>query len=402
VSSVCTPFIYVGPIKLRAQRIPYAKQSVNWTDFLAVARALGSEFLTQGPLPEKFEKEVAAYVNAKYAVSANSATSALHTACLSLGVGPGDIVWTSAITFVASANCAIYCGATVDFIDIDPETYNMSVESLTRKLKAASASGQLPKVVIPVHLTGQPCEMKEIYKLSLEYGFRIIEDASHAIGARYRNGMVGSCEFSDITVFSFHPVKIITTGEGGMATTNDLRLANKLKSLRSHGITRKENEMLRLPDGPWYYEQIELGYNYRMTDLQAALGLSQLRRIERFLRRRREIAKLYLAELSKLAVTTPLQSSNSQSAFHLYVLQIRAKDRLNIFNKLRDAGVLVNLHYIPVYRHPFYSNLGFNQRSFPNSENYYAQALSLPMFPKLRNRQVKRICKILAELVPAK
>jgi UDP-4-amino-4,6-dideoxy-N-acetyl-beta-L-altrosamine transaminase len=375
---------------------------VDWTDFLAVAGALGSEFLTQGPLPEKFEKEVSAYVDVKYAVSANSATSALHMACLSLGVGPGDVVWTSAITFVASANCAIYCGATVDFVDIDPETYNMSIESLRRKLGAASASGQLPKVVIPVHLTGQPCDMKEIYELSLEYGFRIIEDASHAIGARYRDGMVGSCEFSDITVFSFHPVKIITTGEGGMATTNDIHLAKKLKSLRSHGITRKGSEMLKQPDGPWYYEQVELGYNYRMTDLQAALGLSQLRRIERFLKRRRQIADLYLAGLSKLAVTTPVENANSQSAFHLYVLQIPSKDRLNVFNKLRDRGVLVNLHYIPVYKHPFYSNLGFSDKCFPNSESYYAQALSLPMFPKLRNRHVKRICKIMAELVPEK
>lgn len=386
---------------LRPKVIPYARQSVDWRDFLSVARALGSEFLTQGPLPEKFEEEVAAYVDAKYAVSANSATSALHMACLSLGVGSGDIVWTSAITFVASANCAIYCGATVDFVDIDPETHNMSVESLGRKLKSASASGQLPKVVIPVHLTGKPCDMKEIYELSLEYGFKILEDASHAIGASYKGEMIGSCKFSDITVFSFHPVKIITTGEGGMATTNNLNLANKLKSLRSHGITRKETEMLRQPDGPWYYEQVDLGFNYRMTDLQAALGLSQLKKIDGFAKRRRKIANLYKAGLSEIDVTTPVEDPDSQSAIHLFVLQIRAEERLRVFNSLREFGVMVNLHYIPVYRHPFYSKLGFDHDDFPNSEKYYSQAVSLPMFPKLRNRQVKRICRILKELVPA-
>lgn len=387
---------------LRSRNIPYARQSVSWLDHLAVIRALGSEFLTQGPLPERFEQEVSDYVDAKHAVSANSATSALHMACLSLGVSSGDIVWTSAITFVASANCAIYCGATVDFVDIDPQTYNMSVEALRSKLQSASASGQLPKVVIPVHLTGQPCEMKEIYELSLEYGFRIIEDASHAIGAQYKKSMVGSCEFSDITVFSFHPVKIITTGEGGMATTNDSSLAKKLRSLRSHGITREKNDMRRTPDGPWYYEQLELGYNYRMTDLQAALGLSQLRRIGKFLKRRHEIADLYIKYLSKLNLTTPIRNHPSESSLHLYVLQIRAEDRLRVFNSLRDRGVMVNLHYIPVYRHPFFSRLGFDENDFPNSENYYAQAISLPMFPGLKARQVKRVCKTLAELVPAK
>ncbi len=384
------------------KRIPYAKQSIGWGDYLGLARALGSEFLTQGPLTIKFESAVSNYVKAKYAVSANSATSALHMACLSLGVRAGDIVWTSAITFVASANCAMYCGATVDFVDIDPETYNMSVDSLRKKLKTASVSGKLPKVVIPVHLTGQPCEMKEIHELSIEYGFSIIEDASHAIGARYRNQMIGSCEFSDITVFSFHPVKIITTGEGGMAMTNDVSLAKKLRSFRSHGITRNENEMLSEPDGPWYYEQIALGYNYRMTDLQAALGLSQLRRIERFIRRRQKIESLYGASLSKLDVKLPFQASNVQSALHLYVLQVRAGDRLRIFKSLHDCGVMVNLHYIPVYRHPFYSKLGYAREDFPNSEKYYARALSLPMFPKLSNHQVTKICEILSELVAAK
>jgi UDP-4-amino-4,6-dideoxy-N-acetyl-beta-L-altrosamine transaminase len=387
---------------LGTKRIPYAKQSIGWGDYLGLARALGSEFLTQGPLTIKFESAVSNYVKAKYAVSANSATSALHMACLSLGVRAGDIVWTSAITFVASANCAMYCGATVDFVDIDPETYNMSVDSLRKKLKTASVSGKLPKVVIPVHLTGQPCEMKEIHELSIEYGFSIIEDASHAIGARYRNQMIGSCEFSDITVFSFHPVKIITTGEGGMAMTNDVSLAKKLRSFRSHGITRNENEMLSEPDGPWYYEQIALGYNYRMTDLQAALGLSQLRRIERFIRRRQKIESLYGASLSKLDVKLPFQASNVQSALHLYVLQVRAGDRLRIFKSLHDCGVMVNLHYIPVYRHPFYSKLGYAREDFPNSEKYYARALSLPMFPKLSNHQVTKICEILSELVAAK
>jgi dTDP-4-amino-4,6-dideoxygalactose transaminase len=296
----------------------------------------------------------------------------------------------------------MYCGATVDFVDIDPETYNMSVDSLRKKLKTASASGNLPKVVIPVHLTGQPCDMREIHKLSIEYGFSIIEDASHAIGARYRNQMIGSCEFSDITVFSFHPVKIITTGEGGMAMTNDASLAKKLRSFRSHGITRNENEMLSEPDGPWYYEQIELGYNYRMTDLQAALGLSQLRRIERFIKRRRKIASLYDVSLSKLDVKLPFQDSNAQSALHLYVLQVREVERLRLFKSLHDCGVMVNLHYIPVYRHPFYSELGYAKEDFPNSERYYARALSLPMFPKLRNHQVKKICKVLSELIATK
>jgi UDP-4-amino-4,6-dideoxy-N-acetyl-beta-L-altrosamine transaminase len=379
--------------------IPYAKQSIGWVDYVGVARALGSEFLTQGPLVEKFESSVSRHVNSKHAVSSNSATSALHMACLALGVGAGDVVWTSAITFVASANCAIYCGATVDFVDIDPRTYNMSVESLRLKLKVASVSGKLPKVVIPVHLTGQSCEMKEIHELSLEYGFQIIEDASHAIGARYRGEMVGCCKYSDITVFSFHPVKIITTGEGGMATTNDSEIASKLRSLRSHGITRDMDRMQNTPDGPWYYEQQALGYNYRMTEIQAALGIGQLKRIDNFIDRRHKIARLYSAGLKQFDLTTPFQSVESKSSFHLYVVQVDAKHRLRIFEGLREAGVLVNLHYIPVYRHPFYSTLGHNPSDFPNAESYYSSAISLPMFPRLKRWQISKVTKLFASLL---
>ena len=378
--------------------IPYATQNITRADLRSVRKSLRGKFLTQGPLVESFENDVSLYVGAKHGVAVNSATSALHLACLALGVGRGDIVWTSAITFVASANSALYCGASVDFVDIDPNTYNMSITDLTLKLEIAAKTGKLPKVVIPVHLTGQPCDMSAIHALSEQYGFRIIEDASHAIGASYRSGRVGNCEFSNITVFSFHPVKIITTGEGGMAVTNDADVASKLRSLRSHGITRDTKLMQKLPDGPWYYEQLELGYNYRMTDFQAALGMSQLKRIGKFVKRRHKIASLYSAFLSQIDLTTPYQAPDSNSAFHLYVVQVHPKIRLKIFEELRHAGVLVNLHYIPVYRHPFYSKLGYDSLDYPNAERYYSRAISLPMFPNLRDRQVKRICHLLMEL----
>jgi UDP-4-amino-4,6-dideoxy-N-acetyl-beta-L-altrosamine transaminase len=346
-----------------------------------------------------FEREVCSYVGALQGIAVNSATSGLHLACLALGVGPGDVVWTSAITFVASANCALYCGANVDFVDIDPNTFNMSVTDLRRKLEIAAQSGNLPKVVIPVHLTGQPCDMEAIHALSKEYGFRVIEDASHAIGATYKGGRVGSCELSDITVFSFHPVKIITTGEGGMAMTNDASIASRLRSLRSHGITRDASLMQNSPDGPWYYEQIELGYNYRMTDFQAALGISQLKRINKFIKRRHQIATLYNSLIEQLPVTAPYQAEDSSSAFHLYVVQVDPEKRLGVFKGLRESGILVNLHYIPVYRHPFYSKRGYNLAEFPNAESYYSRAISLPMFPKLRNRKVFRVTELLAKLL---
>ena len=381
-----------------SKTIPYAMQSIALADLASVIRALRSEYLTQGPIVEEFECAVSKFSGSRFAVAVNSATSALHLACVALGVGKGDVVWTSAITFVASANSAVYCGATVDFVDIDPATYNMSVADLRRKLEMAAQSGNLPKVVIPVHLTGQPCDMHAINALSKEYGFRIIEDASHAIGASYKNGRVGNCEFSDITVFSFHPVKIITTGEGGMALTNDDEIAIRLKSLRSHGITRDASLMQKTPDGPWYYEQLELGYNYRMTDFQAALGLSQMRRIKKFIKRRHEIASLYNSRLQQLDLTTPFQALDSDSAFHLYVVQVNPKNRRKIFEELLDSGILVNLHYIPVYRHPFYAGFGYDASNYPNAESYYSRAISLPMFPKLKNKQVKRICNLLMQI----
>jgi UDP-4-amino-4,6-dideoxy-N-acetyl-beta-L-altrosamine transaminase len=384
--------------KFGSSLIPYATQSVSNRDIRTVQKALRGALLTQGPQVEHFEAGVSTYVGAKYGVAVNSATSALHLACLALGVGQGDVVWTSAITFVSSANCAVYCGATIDFVDIDPKTYNMSVVDLRRKLDVAAKSGRLPKVVIPVHLTGQPCDMTAIHALSKEFGFRIIEDASHAIGATYKGGRVGSCELSDITVFSFHPVKIITTGEGGMAMTNNSDIALKLKRLRSHGITRDAGLMQNSQEGPWYYEQIELGYNYRMTDFQAALGISQLKRINKFMKRRHQIAALYNNLIKKLPITTPYQAQESSSAFHLYVVQVSPRTRLRVFEGLRDSGVLVNLHYIPVYRHPFYSRQGYDPGEFPNAESYYAGAISLPMFPKLKLGQVIQICKLLKEI----
>lgn len=379
--------------------IPYSTQTITRADLKAVRESLRSKYLTQGNTVPRFENAVLSYVGADYSVAVSNATSALHIACLALGVGKGDIVWTSAITFVASANCAVYCGAEVDFVDIEQETYNMSVSDLHRKLQVAAKSGRLPKVVIPVHLTGQPCDMEGIRDLARQFGFRIIEDASHAIGARYKGAMIGKCEFSDVTIFSFHPVKIITTGEGGMAVTNDVAIADRMRSLRSHGITRDRRRMLREPDGPWYYEQLELGYNYRMTDIQAALGLSQLRRIETFLAQRRKIARIYDNVLAGLNLTTPQLGLDCESAHHLYVVQLDADKRLRAFEELRDANVMVNLHYIPVYRQPFYSKFGYDINEYPNSEKYYSQAMSLPIFPKLTKSQALRVCDLMGALV---
>jgi UDP-4-amino-4,6-dideoxy-N-acetyl-beta-L-altrosamine transaminase len=374
--------------------IPYGRQNISEADIQAVVDVLKSDFLTQGPIVPAFEKKIAEYCNVKYAVGVNSATSALHLACLALEIGPKDIVWTSPITFVASANCARYCGASVDFVDIDPVTYNMSVSHLEEKLVIAEKNNCLPKVVIPVHLCGQSCEMEMIHELSLKYGFRIIEDASHAIGAKYKGEPVGSCKYSDITVFSFHPVKIITTCEGGMAVTNQRDLFCRMERLRSHGITRNPQEMSHLPDGPWYYQQIELGFNYRLTDVQAALGLSQLQRLDEFIVRRHEIVALYNKLLEGTTFIIPTQHVDTYSSFHLYVIRVKASQKYRhreVFERLRASGILVNLHYIPVYHHPYYQKIGYQAVNFPQAELYYSEAISLPIYVGLSDDDVKEV-----------
>ncbi|OIO01412.1 MAG: UDP-4-amino-4,6-dideoxy-N-acetyl-beta-L-altrosamine transaminase [Desulfovibrionaceae bacterium CG1_02_65_16] len=367
--------------------IPYGRQDISQDDIDAVVAVLRSDFLTQGPSVPAFEGAVAGYCGAAHGVAVNSATSALHLACLALGVGPGDEVWTTPITFVASANCALYCGARVDFVDIDPRTYNMSVERLAEKLEGARETGRLPKVVIPVHLCGQPCDMAGIRELSRRYGFSVIEDASHAIGGGYRGERIGNCRYSDITVFSFHPVKIVTTAEGGMVLTNDDALAGRVRLLRSHGITRDAEAMTRTPDGPWYYQQVALGFNYRMTDLQAALGVSQMRRIDGFVARRHELARRYDTLLADLPVTTPWQHPDGHSGLHLYVIRLKLREidrtRREVFEFLRAQGVGVNVHYIPVHTQPYYAGMGFKPGDFPEAMRYYEEAISLPMFPKL-------------------
>jgi UDP-4-amino-4,6-dideoxy-N-acetyl-beta-L-altrosamine transaminase len=371
--------------------IPYGRQDISQADIDAVVAVLISDFLTQGPVVPAFEKKVASYCGALHAVAVNSATSALHIACIALGVGKGDLVWTTPITFVASANCAMYCGATVDFVDIDPRTYNLSVDRLAEKLVSAETAGALPKVVIPVHLCGQSCDMAGIHALSQQYGFKVIEDASHAIGGRYKGEPIGNCRYSDITVFSFHPVKIITTGEGGMALTNDAQLANRMMRLRSHGITRDPAEMTHAPDGIWYYQQVELGFNYRMTDIQAALGLSQMQRLDEFVSQRHSLAAKYDEALKNLPFTIPWQHPDAYSGLHLYVVRLLAGDKKNtqreVFERLRVNGIGVNVHYIPVYHHPYYAHLGFKFSDFPEAERYYAEAITLPMYPGLTEEQ---------------
>ncbi|NJD08276.1 MAG: UDP-4-amino-4,6-dideoxy-N-acetyl-beta-L-altrosamine transaminase [Methylococcaceae bacterium] len=375
--------------------LPYGRQDISSTDIEAVLAVLQSEFLTQGPAVPAFEQAVTNYCGATHGVAANSATSALHLACLALGVGPGERVWTSPITFVASANCARYCGAQVDFIDIDPRTYNISAAALAEKLARAEPAGQLPHTLIAVHLCGQPCDMKAIATLAQRYRFRVIEDASHAIGARYLGEPVGNCRYSDITVFSFHPVKIITTGEGGLATTNQAALARRMALLRSHGITRESAEMDHPPDGPWYYQQIGLGFNYRMTDIQAALGVSQMERLEEFLANRRRLARRYDQLLGELPVTLPYQPPFGESAYHLYPILIDAATagigRGEVFESLQRRGIGVNVHYIPVHTQPYYRSLGFRDGQFPNAERYYAGAISLPLHPGLTEIQQDRI-----------
>ncbi len=371
--------------------IPYGRQDISESDIAAVVEVLRSDFLTQGPKVPEFEAALASHVGAAHAVAVNSATSALHIACLALGVGPGDCVWTSPITFVASANCALYCGAEVDFVDIDPQTWNMCPQALEAKLVEAKARGRLPKVVIPVHLAGEPCDMAAIHGLAQQYGFRIVEDASHAVGGKYRGAFIGSGQFSDITVFSFHPVKIITTAEGGMAMTNDPALAARMGLLRSHGITRDPGEMTHAPDGPWYYQQVALGFNYRMTELQAALGLSQLKRLDEFVARRHVLARRYDELLADSPLILPTAHPDNYSGLHLYVVRVpearTGKSHGAAFGTLREGGIGVNLHYIPVHTQPYYAALGFRPGDYPEAERYYAEAISLPMFHGLTEAQ---------------
>ena len=368
--------------------IPYGRQDVTEGDIEAVVKVLRSDFITQGQSVPIFEQKLCNYTGAEYSVVVNSCTSALHIACLALNLGPGDILWTSPITFVASANCALYCGATVDFVDIESDTAMMSVEKLKEKLEWADKKGKLPKIVIPVHFAGQPCDMKEIYALSQQYKFKIIEDAAHAIGAEYQNERVGSCQYSDITVFSFHPVKIITTGEGGAAMTNSILLADKMKILRSHGITRDLGKMHKKHSSLWYYEQIELGFNYRMTDMQAELGSSQLNRLDQYVLRRSDISEYYNEQLKDLAIVSLIQKSNRRSANHLYVIKFEnnSHNRDEIYTSLYENGIGVNLHYIPVYRQPYYESK-FDQNWLENAEDYYKNAITIPLFPGMSFQQ---------------
>lgn len=384
--------------------IPYGRQDINQKDIDAVIEVLKSDYLTQGPIVPEFETAVSNYCGAKFSVATNSATSALHIACLALGVGKGDIVWTSPITFVASANCALYCGASIDFVDIDSKTYNMSINCLVEKLEQADKNGKLPKVIIPVHLCGQPCEMKSIYELSQKYGFKIIEDASHAIGARYKNEPVGNCHYSDITIFSFHPVKIITTGEGGMALTNSSNLAKNMQRLRSHGITSEVKDMVQRNENEiWNYQQIDLGFNYRMTDIHAALGLQQLKRLDEFVHSRRAIAKYYDDLLVDLPILTPWQHPDSQSSFHLYLIRLQlqelSKTHKEIYQELLNLNIQVNLHYIPVYKQPYYEKMGFVSNYCLESENYYSEVLSIPMYPRLLKSQQEYVVNSLKSII---
>lgn len=372
--------------------IPYGRQSINQADIEAVIQVLTSDFLTQGPAVPAFEQAVAAYCGVPYAVAMNSATSALHLACLALGVGAGDLVWTSPISFVASANCALYCAADIDFVDVNVETGLLCPQALSNKLIAAKQQQRLPKVLIVVHLAGHSCDMQQIAALCQRYGVRIIEDASHAIGASYQQHKVGSCHYSDITVFSFHPVKIITTAEGGLATTRDLTLASQLQLLRSHGITRQMQQMTEVSHGPWYYQQIELGFNYRMTDLQAALGLSQLQRLDEFISARQQHVTFYRTILAGLPLQLPAESVTGRSSWHLFIIRLDdAKQRLAVFEALRAAGIGVNVHYIPIHTQPYYQALGFEWGDFPNAEIFYSKIISLPIYADLTTTQQQQV-----------
>jgi UDP-4-amino-4,6-dideoxy-N-acetyl-beta-L-altrosamine transaminase len=383
--------------------IPYGRQEITQSDIDAVVDVLHSDFLTQGPKVPLFEKTVAEYCRAEYSVAVNSATSALHIACLALGLTEGDWFWTSPNSFVASGNCGLYCAAKVDFVDIDPQTYNLSTEELEKKLILAKQENRLPKIVIPVHFAGQSCDMKKIYSLSQKYGFKIIEDASHAIGGKYLNKPIGGCQYSDITVFSFHPVKIITTAEGGMATTNDKELSERMQLFRSHGVTRDPELMTKEAEGGWYYQQVDLGFNYRMTELQAALGVSQTQRLNEFVVRRHVLQKRYDSLLSGLPIIRPYQDKHNFSALHLYPIQIDlnkvSKNREQIFDELREAGVGVNVHYIPIHTQPYYRKLGFKGGEFPNSESYYEAALSLPLYSGMSFQEQDKVVELATKVL---
>ena len=384
--------------------IPYGRQEITKEDIAEVEKVLRSDFLTQGPTVPRFEKSVANYCAASHAIAVNSATSALHIACLALNLAPGDLLWTSPNTFVASANCGRYCGADIDFVDIDLKTYNMSVDALSEKLIQAEKLGKLPKIVVPVHFAGQPCDMQKIYELSKRYGFKIIEDASHAIGASYNQIKVGTCTHSDITVFSFHPVKIITSAEGGMALTNDEDIADKISRLRTHGIINDKNKMKqRYENEIWNYQQIDLGFNYRMNDIQAALGLNQLKRLDQYVKRRHEIANFYDTKLKNLPLTTPWQAPNVYSSYHLYPILIKInsdlKSQRQAYNELRANNIAVNLHYIPVHRHPYYENLGFKENDFPIAEKFHREVLSIPMYAILKDEHQEHVIEILKKVM---
>ena len=383
--------------------IPYGRQDISEADIKAVEDVLRSDFLTQGPVVPRFEEVVSSFCGAKHGVAVNSATSALHIACLALDLGPGDWLWTSPNTFVASANCALYCGAQVDFVDIDSRTYNLCPTKLEKKLIAAKRTGKLPKIVVPVHLTGQPCDMAAIHALGQKYGFKIIEDASHAIGSRYKGEPIGDCRYSDITVFSFHPVKIITTAEGGMILTNSAKLYTHLRLLRSHGITRDPELMTEPMHGPWYYQQVLLGFNYRMTDMQAALGASQMTRLSDYVKRRHQIAQRYDDFLSGLPLTLPWQHPDAYSAYHLYVIRLQldkiGATHCQVFEELQAQGIIVNLHYIPVHTQPFYQRMGFKQGDFPEAEKYYSEAISIPMHVNLTDADLVFITNTLRKAI---
>lgn len=380
--------------------IPYGRQHITQADIDAVTEVLQSDFLTQGPAVPAFEQRLCELSTAQHAVAVNSATSALHIACLALGIGPGSRVWTSPISFVASANCARYCGATVDFVDIEPDSGNMAMDKLRQKLELARSNDTLPQVVIPVHLAGASCDMQQIHYLANEFGFRVIEDASHAVGASYLDEAVGCCRYSDITVFSFHPVKIITTAEGGMALTNHQHLADKMRLLRSHGINRDENLMTEPSHGAWYYQQLQLGFNYRMTDLQAALGLSQSMRLLPIIQKRQLLAANYNRLLAELPVGLPALDDINISAWHLYIIRLNDKTkRKAVFDGMRDAGIGVNVHYIPIHTQPYYQQLGFDWGDFPLAEDFYERIISLPMFPELSGEQQQYVADTLTELL---
>ena len=383
--------------------IPYGRQNISQEDIDSVIDVLRSDFLTQGPKVPEFEKIISNYCKSSYAVALNSATSALHISCLALGLGKGDWLWTSPNTFVASVNCAIYCGAKVDFVDINQNTYNLCPNELEKKLIKAEKDGTLPKIVVAVHFAGQSCDMTKICALSKKYNFKIIEDASHAIGGKYNNKLIGNCLYSDITVFSFHPVKIITSGEGGMALTNDKVLAEKISLLRSHGITRDTNKMIGVPDGPWFYQQIDLGFNYRMTDIQASLGISQMNKIDDFIATRHNIALKYDESLNDLPLILPMQEKFNYSSFHLYPIKINldkiGKSLLDVFESMQNSGIGVNKHYIPAYRHPFFSHFGFRDDYCKEAKRYYEQSISLPIYPGLNLMQQTKVIDSLKKAI---